>query len=222
MWICDNKAPNYTGTYSALLADIYQSQEQLSTNQEVIDLSGDWQVEFDPAWGGPGHVSFESLIDWKDSELDGIKHFSGTAHYKKTFVIKPTELKKNGPIYLDLGDVQQIAEVSINGESLATLWKPPFAIDIRDAVKAGTNTLQIEVTNTWVNRLIGDEALPDTSGYKMTGDTVPWINNNEPPPESERITFTGYNFFAKEETNVLQTSGLLGPVRLVTTQQVTD
>lgn len=211
----DNKVPNYTGTYSALLADIYQSQEQLSTNQEVIDLSSDWQVEFDPAWGGPGHVSFESLIDWKDSELNGIKHFSGTAHYKKTFVIKPTELKKNGPIYLDLGDVQQIADVSINGESLATLWKPPFAIDIRDAVKAGTNTLQIDVTNTWVNRLIGDESLPDKSGYKMTGDTVPWINNNEPPPESERVTFTGYNFFSKEEARILQTSGLLGPVRLV-------
>ncbi len=211
----DNKTPSYTGTYSALLADIYQSKEQLSANQNVIDLSGGWQVEFDPAWGGPGHVSFKTLIDWKDSKLDGIKHFSGTAHYKKTFVIKPAELKKSGPIYLDLGDVQQIAEVSINGESLATLWKPPFAIDIRDAVKAGANTLQIDVTNTWVNRLIGDETLPDTSGYKMTGDTVDWINNNEPPPESERVTFTGFNFFAKEGTRILQTSGLLGPVRLV-------
>ncbi|NNC37584.1 MAG: glycoside hydrolase, partial [Hyphomonadaceae bacterium] len=123
----DNKTPNYTGTYSALLADVYKSKKQPNTNQGAIDLSGDWQVEFDPAWGGPGHVSFETLTDWKDSEQDSIKHFSGTAHYKKTFVITPADLKKDGPIYLDLGDVQQIAEVSINGENLATLWKPPFA-----------------------------------------------------------------------------------------------
>jgi len=211
----DNEMPNYNGTYSVLLADIYQSKKQASEHQSFTDLSGRWQVEFDPAWGGPGNVVFETLTDWKDNEQDGIKHFSGTAHYKKTFVIKPSDLKKSGPIYLDLGDVQQIAEISINGEKLATLWKPPFAINIRDAVKAGTNTLQIDVMNTWVNRLIGDEALPDTSGYKMTGDTVDWINNNEPPPESERVTFTGYNFFAKEETRILQTSGLLGPVRLV-------
>ncbi len=211
----DNKMPNYNGTYSALLADIYQSKKQASEHQSFTDLSENWQVEFEPAWGGPGHVVFETLTDWKDNEQDGIKHFSGTAHYKKIFVIKPSDLKKSGPIYLDLGDVQQIAEISINGEKLTTLWKPPFAIDIRDAVKAGTNTLQIDVTNTWVNRLIGDEALPDTSGYKMTGDTVDWINNNEPPPESERVTFTGYNFFAKEDTHILQASGLLGPVRLI-------
>lgn len=211
-------APTYDGKYSELLDDIYQSQNSPHTNQDPIELTGDWQVEFDPAWGGLGHVSFEELTDWKDHEQDGIKHFSGTAHYKKTFVIDPDDLKTDGPIYLDLGDVQQIAEVSINGKKLATLWKPPFALNIREAVHVGKNTLQIDVTNTWVNRLVGDEALPDTSGYKMTGNTVDWINNNQPPPKSPRVTFTGYNFFVKEEAHVLQTSGLLGPVRLITSE----
>ncbi|MDU0352535.1 hypothetical protein RS130_00210 [Paraglaciecola aquimarina] len=100
-------------------------------------------------------------------------------------------------------------------KKLATLWKPPYALDINSAIKVGDNTLQIDITNTWVNRLIGDEALPDTSGYSMTGDTVPWINNNQRPPKSERVTFTGYNFFKNDKAKVLQSSGLLGPVRLI-------
>lgn len=99
------------------------------------------------------------------------------------------------------------------------MWKPPFALDISKVIKAGNNELEIKVTNTWVNRLIGDEALPDTSGYKMTGKTVPWLNANEPPPKSERVTFTGFNFFTKEKSKILQTSGLIGPVRIIEPEQ---
>lgn len=211
----DNDAPDYDGTYSALINNIFQHKVQKRHAQNIRELDGDWTVEFDPEWSGPGQVKFETLIDWTDHPLEGIKHFSGTVLYSKTFVIEPDELEKGLPIYLDLGEVQQIAEVALNGEKLATLWNPPFAVDVTDAVKVGPNTLEIDVTNTWVNRLIGDEYLPDTSGYKMTGDTVSWINDNEPPPESERVTFTGFNFFATEEKRVLQTSGLLGPVTLI-------
>ncbi len=213
----DNNAPNYDGTYSALINDIYQHKAKQREDQNTGVLTGDWTVDFDPNLGGPGGIKFERLVDWKDHPVDGIKHFSGTARYSKTFVIEPDDFEKGRPIYMDLGEVQQIAEVSINGKKLATLWKPPFAVDVTDAVKAGPNTLDIDVTNTWVNRLIGDEYLADTSGYKMTGDTVAWINNNEPPPAGERITFTGFNFFASEEKRVLQTSGLLGPVTLIGT-----
>ena len=211
----DNDVPEYDGTYSDLINDIFQHKVQKHNAQNTRELAGDWSVEFDPEWSGPGQVNFGKLIDWKDHPADGIKHFSGTVRYSKTFVIKPGDFEKGRPIYLDLGEVQQIAEIALNGEKLATLWKPPFAIDIANAIKVGSNTLEIDVTNTWVNRLIGDEYLPDTSGYKMTGNTVSWINNNEPPPESERITFTGFNFFATEEKRVLQTSGLLGPVTLI-------
>lgn len=211
----DGNAPNYDGLYSGLIHDIAQHKSRQNTDTDSSELRGNWTVEFDPAWGGPGTVKFEMLGDWKGHAEEGIKHFSGKARYSKTFVVEPSNLEDGRPIYLDLGDVQQIAEVTLNGKKIATLWKPPFAVEISDALKAGTNTLGVDVTNTWVNRLIGDEALPDTSGYKMTGDTVPWINNNEPPPESERVTFTGFNFFKKEESRVLQSSGLLGPVRLI-------
>jgi hypothetical protein len=211
--------PEYKGTYSSLVKSLYDSQTPLSSAKNIIDLTGEWDVEFDPAWGGPGHVKFGALMDWKNHPEEGIKHFSGTAIYKKTFSITQDDLEKDGPLYLDLGEVQQIAEITLNGQKMATLWKPPFAVDIRSALVKGTNKLEIDVTNTWVNRLIGDEALPDTSGYSMTGDTVPWINNNELPPESERVTFTGFNFFRKEESRVLQSSGLLGPVRLIQTEK---
>ncbi|WAJ71735.1 glycosyl hydrolase [Catenovulum adriaticum] len=208
----DNKTPIYKGEHSQLVKDIYLNSTKGS---KINELTGDWHVQFDPNWGGPESVTFDHLQDWSKHSNRGIKHYSGTAKYQNTFTVAAQDISNNKPLYLDLGEVQQIAEVSVNGKKLATLWKPPFAVDISSAVKTGKNNLEVAITNTWVNRLIGDEALPDTSGYKMTGDTVPWLNANEKPPKSERFTFTGYNFFAKDKNKVLQTSGLIGPVRLI-------
>ncbi|WP_448248766.1 glycosyl hydrolase [Thalassotalea agariperforans] len=214
----DNNTLAYDSSHTALNKTIYQASITSSTNNKqlsITELKGGWQVNFDKNWSGPGRVSFDTLIDWTKHNNDSIKHFSGTANYHKTFNLSASQLATDQPFYLDLGDVQHIAEITVNGKKLATLWKPPFAVDISSAIKAGENTLQIDITNTWVNRLIGDEALPDTSGYSMTGDTVSWINNNERPPESERVTFTGYNFFKQPKSQVLEKSGLLGPVRLI-------
>ncbi|AWB66217.1 glycoside hydrolase [Saccharobesus litoralis] len=208
----DQQKQNYNGKHSQLVKDIYVNS---ADKAEIEQLTGPWQVEFDTQWAGPGQTTLPKLIDWIESDVAGIKYYSGTANYSKTFNLSAKQVSGTQPLYLDLGDVQQIAEVSINGTKLATLWKPPFAIDISSLVKVGKNTLSVAITNTWVNRLIGDEALPDTSGYKMTGDTVPWLNANQKPPKSERVTFTGYNFFAKDKNKQLQTSGLLGPVRLI-------
>lgn len=208
----DNNPPKYTGTHSQLVEDVYLNAKQ---GAKLKELTGPWSVEFDQDWAGPGLVTFNKLQDWSTRPEEGIKHYSGTAQYSKTFSITEQQVKKQAPIYLDLGEVQQVAEITLNGKSLATLWKPPFALDISNALKAGRNLLEIKITNTWVNRLIGDEALPDTSGYRMTGKTVHWLNANEPPPKSERVTFTGYNFFAKEKNRTLQSSGLIGPVRII-------
>lgn len=208
----DDTPPDYTGNYSQLVKDIYLNSDHKSV---IKTLSGAWNVDFDPKWAGPGLVTFDSLHDWTEHDELGIKHYSGTANYYKTFVVSQRLADSNHPIYLDLGEVQQIAEVTVNGQKIATLWKPPFALDISHVLIAGTNQLEIAVTNTWVNRLIGDEALPDTSGYKMIGDTVPWLNANEKPPKSKRVTFTGFNFFTNDKHKALQTSGLLGPVRII-------
>ncbi|EWH08843.1 family 2 glycoside hydrolase [Catenovulum agarivorans DS-2] len=206
----DNSKVDYTSTHSTLVNHIYSQ-----TANKSQTLTGNWAVEFDRQWAGPGKTIFTGLTDWVNHSDEGIKYYSGTAVYSKPFNVSADDIASSRHIYLDLGDVQQIAEVSINGIVLKTLWKPPFALDIKPAVQAGFNELQVKVTNTWVNRLIGDEALPDTSGYKMTGDTVPWLNANQKPPKSQRVTFTGYNFFKKESAKKLQSSGLLGPVRLI-------
>ncbi|MCM2680677.1 glycosyl hydrolase [Echinimonas agarilytica] len=206
----DQNQPEYTGQNSHLINHIYRSTLAPST-----PLEGPWLVSFDPKWGGPESRVFNSLIDWIDSPEEGVRHYSGTANYRKTFTISDDALSTKKSLYLDLGQVNHVAEVFVNGKAVQTLWKPPYATDIGDAIKPGENVLDIKITNTWVNRLIGDEALPDTSGYSMTGDTVPWINNNEPPPPTKRVTFTGYNFYVKQPKE-LQSSGLLGPVRLIT------
>ena len=205
----EGQAPDYVNKQSTLLHDYYVNQHDVS-----LDLDQPWEVEFSEALAGPGTVTFDTLIDWKNSPLSSVKHYSGTAKYTNHFFIAPSKRTSDQPLYLDLGDVQQIAEVSVNGEHIATLWKPPFVVDISEVIESGENTLEIDVTNTWVNRLIGDEALPDTSGYSMTGDTVPWIVENSPPPKSERVTFTGFNFFGKQPKE-LQSSGLLGPVKII-------
>ena len=207
----DTKIPEYSGTQITTVEDIYARK---SDHIVTESFTNPWAVTFDKAWGGPGEVTFNSLIDWTRSDLEGIKHYSGTAKYQTTFRLDSNQLTKKGPVYLDLGDVQQIAEVKVNGQRFNTLWKPPFVLDIQSVLKDGDNTLEVSVTNTWVNRLIGDEAYPDNSGYSMTGDTVPWLVENSPPPKSQRVTFTGFNFFDKQPKK-LQSSGLIGPVRLL-------
>ena len=96
------------------------------------------------------------LIDWKDHANDGIKYYSGTAKYTKKFDL-PAEISlKDKPIYLDLGDVKDMAEVRLNGLNLGVLWCKPFRVNISQALKSGSNILEIKVVNRWSNRLLGD------------------------------------------------------------------
>ena len=212
----DEDAPKYEGRYTRLIEDTYLNKKH---SQIINRFNGSWSVQFDTALGGPEQVNLERLINWIDSNDDRVKYYSGTAQYEHSFSINAITRSEEKRLYLDLGEVQQIAEVTINGKAMPTLWKPPFVLDITDVVELGENQLTVAVTNTWVNRLIGDEALPDTSGYSMVGNTVAWLNNNEPPPKSERVTFTGFNFFERSNRRKLQSSGLLGPVNVFSVSQ---
>lgn len=176
-------------------------------------VGGSWQVSFDgPGLKGPKEVPFETLTDWKDHSHDDLKHFSGTAAYRKSIEVPAAWLGAGRRVHLNLGRVEICAEVFVNGRFVATLWKPPFGVDVTDFVHAGANEIEIKVTNLWSNRLIGDEALERTDGYDPKGTMPDWFVKNQPMPVGPRSTFTTFNFYKKNDA--LLPSGLLGPVTL--------
>lgn len=182
-------------------------EPNFSPKSELCAIDGEWQVNFDPAWGGPEAVTFDTLTDWSRSDVDGIRYYSGTATYHKEFTAdKPTD----GRVILSLGDVKNIANVIVNGGKPHVVWCAPWQVDITDDLRQGDNRIDIEVTNLWVNRLIGDEQLPDDG---IVGDQWPaWLLAGEPRP-SKRYTFTTWKHYTADSP--LQPSGLLGPVRLL-------
>jgi hypothetical protein len=156
----------------------------------VMELGGPWDVSFDPKWGGPAKIVFDKLADWSKRPEEGIQHYSGTATYRKTFDL-PTRLPgaNVSPIYLDLGNVKDLAVVRMNGKPLGVVWTAPWRIDVRRAVKAKDNLLEIDIVNQWPNRLIGDAKLP----------------------LEKRLTKSNYRLKADDP---LVPSGLIGPVTL--------
>ena len=174
-------------------------------------LSSPWNVSFNPQWGGPPNVVWEKLEDWTKSSVEGIKYYSGIAGYHTTFQVPESiATDKNHFLYLDLGEVNQLARVRINGKDMGVIWTAPFRLEISDAVVPGINQVEIEVANLWPNRLIGDEQYPD-DGIK-DGKWPEWLQKKQ-PRSTHRVTFTTYKFYKKDSD--LIKSGLLGPVRLM-------
>jgi hypothetical protein len=136
-------------------------------------LTGPWTVRFDPALGGPSApVNFDTLQDWSRSRDSSICYYSGTALYRQSFNGHPDPSVSRGRVLLDLGEVNNIARVRLNGIDCGVAWTSPYEVDISKAVKMGVNELEIEVTNTWANRLTGDHALPE--GKRITWTTAPY------------------------------------------------
>lgn len=178
---------------------------------QPLPLTGPWELRFPPGRGAAGSVTLDELSSWSDSPVAGIRHFSGTGSYSHSFVL-PEHLTQPGiALELDLGAVQVMAEVVVNGANLGVLWKQPFRIDLGDAARAGPNRLDLHVTNLWPNRLIGDEAFPaDYPRRGLTTSAWPaWLGDAR-RRRGERVTFTSHQFW--EQGSPLQPSGLLGPV----------
>ena len=153
-----------------------EQQVLLPVPQSLLLLSIDtpWMVEFLEPQGdnmGPGKpVVFPQLQSYSESDDPSVKYYSGTAVYRNTFKL-PTTSKGNAAHYLlDLGQVGNLAEVSVNGQPLGTLWKEPYRIDISQALKAGKNELEVRVVNTWANRIIGDMQPDCQQKYTYTPD----------------------------------------------------
>jgi len=165
------------------------TSENAALLESVQELPGDWTVHFDPKWGGPERAQFDSLVSWATRPEPGIKFYSGTAVYEKTFNWQPTNAGKK--TFLDLGDVRELADVKVNGKSCGILWCPPWLADVTAALQPGENKLQVEVVNFWPNRIIGDASLP----------------------KEQRLTET--NIRELTAKTPLMESGLFGPVRLI-------
>ena len=140
-------------------AQTFGARNNFPTLGVAAAIGGAWGVSFDPQWGGPANVRFDELTDWTKRPEPGIKHYSGTAIYRKTFDVPAAN--GNRKLFLDLGSVSSMAKVRLNGRELGTVWCAPWRIEATGAVKAEGNQLEIEVVNTWANRVIGDKALPE-------------------------------------------------------------
>ena len=180
-------------------------------------IDGAWNLSFPPNWGAPASVRLNQLMSWPDHSDPGVRYFSGTASYDKEIDITADQMKKGRELWLDLGVVKNVAEVSLNGHDLGVLWKPPFRVNVTYAAKPGVNRLVIKVTNLWPNRLIGDEQLPPDCEWK--GDALKgwpqWLLDGKPSPTG-RLTFTTWHHWKKDDR--LLPSGLIGPVTLHSAQ----
>ncbi len=177
----------------------------------VATLKGPWKVSFDPQWGGPENVVFDKLQDWTEHSESGIKYYSGSATYRKTFSFPQgtadRSLKSGGAIYLDLGTVHDMARVTINGNDLGVVWCAPWRVDITDSLKTKDNLLEIEIVNRWPNRLIGDRLAPDNEVR-----TLQWKSGLL---GGKAYKAGRYTFSTTDVPNNLLPSGLLGPVRIM-------
>jgi hypothetical protein len=177
-----------------------------------------WEVAFPENSGAPSSLTLTNLISLRKCAEPGVKFFSGTATYRTTFGVVANSLAPGRRLWLDLGRVAVIAEVRVNGRELGTFWKPPFRAELTAVAQPGRNELEVRVTNLLVNRLIGDEELPAENEYDPRTRAIlrlpDWFKEGRPKPPGGRTTFATWHYFAKGDP--LVESGLLGPVRLLT------
>jgi hypothetical protein len=167
--------------------------DKLETNfpepKTILEIDSPWRVSFDPAMRGPERiVTMTGLGDWSKNPDESIRFYSGSATYRNTFTLP--EIPDGEQLYLNLGLVSGMAEIKVNDQTAGGVWTAPWQVDVTSLVKIGENTLEIEVVNTWANRLIGDSRLP----------------------EKDRKTWT--TFSTSNPADPLEPSGLLGPVTI--------
>ncbi|QNL52518.1 DNA-binding protein [Olivibacter sp. SDN3] len=143
--------------------------------KEHSAIDGPWQVQFDPDFGGPDKpVIFEKLLDWSKHENPAVRYYSGSATYSKTFQWDG----KASNVWLKLEELANIATVKINGKNCGTLWTAPYSVNVTTALKEGDNEIEIIVSNTWANRIIGDQSVSEDK--RITHTTAPYRLGDQP------------------------------------------
>jgi hypothetical protein len=160
------------------------------SESRVATMDGPWTVAFQPDRGAPASITLNTLTSWTDNSDTGVKYFSGAGTYTKTIQADASWFAKGEDLYLDLGDVKNLAEVKVNGKDLGVTWHAPYRVNVTDVLKPGPNQVEIKVVNAWVNRIIGDLQ-----------------------PGATKYTFTVVESYKADSP--LMPSGLLGPVTVV-------
>ncbi|HEU5235390.1 MAG TPA: glycosyl hydrolase [Terriglobales bacterium] len=169
-----------------------QTSHEIAEDSEtkLATVDGPWTINFQSGRGAPQSITMNDLSDWRQNPNPGVKYFSGIGTYIKTIQASPDWFKKGSRLWIDLGDVKNLAVVSVNGKDVGETWHAPYRLDVTSALKPGTNTITIKVVNAWVNRLIGDEQ-----------------------PGATTITFADIKPY--KASSPLLPSGLIGPVTVV-------
>ena len=176
-----------SGDYTITRAD--GTTDNVRMSFDVTTLAGPWNVSFPEGWGMPGQMTIDALEPWKElGTTPEAKAFSGTADYTIDFTLDKVD--EGSIVVLDLGRVESLAKVEVNGRDFGDVWSPPYRIPLTGAVKAGKNTLKVSVTDTWYNRLVFDAG----------------------QPEAKRRTWT---IAGPKKGSALHDSGLIGPVKVV-------
>jgi hypothetical protein len=188
---------SYGTTFVVFRAPTSSASREIPAPGETVIAGGDdalnrgWSVIFERDKGAPASARFDSLSSWSDNPDPGIRYFSGTATYTRAVEVPASAFAPGAHLWLDLGDVKEVASVAINNKQVGTVWKAPYRIDVTGFLAPGNNRLLIQVTNLWVNRLIGDQQ--------------PWA--------LKKYAFADFTPYKPDSP--LLPSGLLGPVRLL-------
>lgn len=177
------------GTYDLRYADGSTRQILSGRPAAAITLPHTWTLTFPPNWGAPPSVKLDALKSWSGSADPGMRYFSGTATYRTTLSLTAAQIKQ-AELWLALGEVHEVAGVRINGRPARILWKQPWSLRVDTLLHPGRNLVEIDVTNLWPNRLIGD-------AQSATGKHYTWTNIR-----------------SYKKDSALLPSGLIGPVTL--------
>lgn len=211
---------------------VYRLQKSNGTSKKItiprvpkpIVLDRPWEVALSLPNNQVKKREFATLIPLNEHPDSVFKFFSGMATYTHHIEVPSEIISKNQRNILDLGDVKVIAEIYVNDVRLGVLWKKPYRMDISDALKKGSNKITVRVANLWLNRLIGDEQLPDNLEWtRNTGSTTnalglsefpDWLIHETPRP-TQRTTFVTTKWPHLKHRELLP-SGLIGPVKIIT------
>ena len=214
-WTCDGRRTKVTlsldpcGSVFVMFPPTPTPGTALEPVRKTVDersVGGPWTLLLDGKT-----KTIDALTDWALSSDDDVRYFSGTAEYRKR--IEGVAVGRDERLILDLGVVRGLVEVHANGKAFPALWKPPYVVDITDALAGGALDLRIRVANLWANRLIGDERLPADVTWRgpHVREIPEWVKTGGSSPHGRR-TFSVYRHWTRDDAPL--SSGLLGPVSL--------